>query len=91
MPSGNFPGNFQYFFDHTFVRGGMSEKEKNLAKLYTKLYEELKQGVQSNYDKLLPLFKNRLPGTRIVPVEEKIDVQQQIVVPYEEITKIIEI
>jgi ferredoxin len=54
------------------------------------LYDELRQGVQSNYDKIVPLFKKKTPGIRIIPVEEKVDVQQQVVVPYEETSKIVE-
>jgi NAD-dependent dihydropyrimidine dehydrogenase PreA subunit len=77
-------------FEHTLMRGGISEKEKKLAILYEKLFEELKELVQSNYDIFLPQAKSRSPGTRIVPVEEQVDVKQQIILPYEEITKILE-
>ncbi|MFX0186570.1 MAG: DUF362 domain-containing protein [Candidatus Hodarchaeota archaeon] len=80
------PGIFEY----TLMRGGTSEKEKKLANLYEKLFDELKQLVQSNYDTFIPQFKSAPPGTRIVPVEEQVDIQQQIVLPYEEITKILE-
>ncbi|MFX1451263.1 MAG: hypothetical protein ACFFCM_10500, partial [Promethearchaeota archaeon] len=77
-------------FEHTLMRGGTSEKEKKLAYLYEKLFEELKELVQSNYDMFITQSKSSSPGTRIVPVEEQIDVTQQVVLPYEEITKILE-
>lgn len=77
-------------FEHVLMRGGTSEKEKKLARLFEKLFDELKDLIQNNYDIFIPQFKNASPGTHIVPVEEQVEVQQQIVLPYEEITKILE-
>ena len=80
------PGIFEY----TLMRGGTSEKEKKLANLYEKLFDELKEMIQNNYDVFIPQFKSAPPGTWIVPVEEQVDLQEQIVLPYEEITKILD-
>ena len=85
-----FVGTYAGIFERSFYRGGTGEKEKKLAHLYEKLYNDLTQLVQGNYDIFIPQFKNQKPGTRIVPVEEQVDVKQQIVLPYEEITKIVE-
>ena len=77
-------------FESPLMRGGTSEKEKKLANMYEKYFDELTQDVQKNYDTIVPLFKNAPPAIRVVPVEEEIDVPEKIVLPYEEVTKIID-
>jgi len=77
-------------FERTLMRGGTSEKEKKLGKLYEKFYGELTQMVQDNYDVVIQELKNSSPWVRVVPVEQEVKLQQQIVLPYEEISKIVE-
>ena len=85
-----FIGTYAGIFERTFYRGGTSEKDKKIAYLYEKLFNDLKQVVQKNYDQFVSEFKNQKPGTRIVPVEEHVDLKQQTVLPLEEVTKIVE-
>jgi ferredoxin/predicted transcriptional regulator len=77
-------------FERTLMRGGTTEKERQLVHLYEKLFTELTNMVQNNYDLLIPEFKNSTPWFRVVPVEEEVKIQQQIVLPYEEISKIVQ-
>ena len=66
---GPFPGMFEY----SLMRGGTGEKEKKLVKLFDKLFKEMGEGTQKNYDFMVNQFKNFPPVDRVVPVEEKVD------------------
>jgi len=84
---GPFPGIFEF----TFMRGETTEKEKKLVKLFDKLFEEMSQATQKNYDELIPQYKKIIPAiARVVPVEKEIEVPKQIVLPFYEISKIVD-
>jgi len=83
---GPFPGMFEY----TFMRGESTEKEKKLVLLFEKMFDEMVEVVQKNYDVVTKMSKDSPPITRIVPVEELIDVGQEEVVPREELSKILD-
>lgn len=80
------PGIFEY----SLMKGETGEKEKKLARLFDRLLNEVIDGTQKNYDKLLDQFKKIPPITRVVPVEEEVKVGQELVLPPEEISKIVE-
>ncbi len=52
-----FPG----LFELTMVRGETGEKEKKLAVLFEKLFEELTQMIQANYDNVIGRVQDRAP------------------------------
>ncbi len=82
-----FPGIFEY----TLMKGETSEKEKRLVQLFDKLFKEMSEITQSNYENIVPQFKNFPPIDRIVPVEEEIkDIKGETVIPFEEVSKIID-
>ena len=83
---GPFPGMFEY----SLMKGGTSEKEKKLVKLFDKMFDELSEGIQKNYDFAVKQFKAFPALNRTVPVEEKIEVGHEEVIPQEEISKIID-
>jgi NAD-dependent dihydropyrimidine dehydrogenase PreA subunit/predicted transcriptional regulator len=84
---GPFPGLFEY----TNLRGETDEKHKKIARLFEKLFKEMQEGTQKNYDFLTKQFENVPALTRIVPVEEEIeDIPVEKVMPFEEASKIIE-
>jgi Pyruvate/2-oxoacid:ferredoxin oxidoreductase delta subunit/DNA-binding Lrp family transcriptional regulator len=84
---GPFPGIFEY----TMMRGGTSEKEKKLAGIFEKLFNELSQSVQEKYDEIVPKMKDVfIPVDRVVPVEEKIEVPEEKVLPFFEASKIVD-
>ncbi len=70
-----------------------SEKEKKLAKLYLKLFNELKEFVQGKYDSFTTAFKSVPPLDRTLPIlgknvegnEVKISINEEIDAPQEEI------
>lgn len=81
-----FPG----LFELTMVRGGTGEKEKRLAVLFEKLFQELAGLIQANYEPAMEALKNVPPITRVVPVECEVDVKQDTVMPYEDAMRIVD-
>jgi Pyruvate/2-oxoacid:ferredoxin oxidoreductase delta subunit len=81
------PGIFEY----TFMKGETGPKEKKLAGLFEKLFEQMTIRTQENYDEMKDLSnKIKIPFTRILPVEKTIDFQPETVIPFENVKKVIE-
>lgn len=83
---GPFPGMFEY----TLMKGGASEREKELVKLFDKVFDEIANGVQDNYDFMNKQFKSFPPIDRVVPVEEKVEPGYEETLPGEEVTKLLD-
>jgi len=81
-----FPG----LFELTMVRGETGEKEKKLAALFEKLFDELTSMIQANYDNVVEALKTVPPLTRVVPVECEVDMKLDSVMPYEDARKIVD-
>jgi NAD-dependent dihydropyrimidine dehydrogenase PreA subunit len=47
-------------------------------------------GTQRNYDTIVNAFKNAPPFDRVVPVDEEVEVQEEMVHPFEDVKRIIE-
>ncbi|TXT61821.1 MAG: 4Fe-4S ferredoxin iron-sulfur binding domain protein [Promethearchaeota archaeon] len=62
-----FVGIFEYYL---MKKIEYSEEEKRVAKLFSELFEELRDIVQERYDMFLPAFKNVPPLDRTVPLYE---------------------
>jgi ferredoxin len=75
--------------EFTLMRGETDEKAKNLARLYSKLYKQLVQDTQNNYEQMVKEFRNGPSLDRVIPVEEEISVREEIVLPLEEASKLI--
>ena len=86
---GPFPGIFEF----SLMKKSTSEtleRDKKLARLFDKLFEEMSEGTQKNYDNIVPQFKNFPPVDRVIPVEKEIDITQEVVLPSEEVKKVVE-
>ena len=80
-----------------------SQEEKDLARLFEKLLEDLKDQIQDNYDTLSPLFNsapavdrtlaNRLTQDgkpiKIIPVQKALDISEEFVLPSQTVEEII--
>ena len=80
-----------------------SQEEKNLAQLFEKLLEELRDQVQDNYDALSPLFKDSpavdrtVPARtteegnpiRIIPIDKTIEATEEFILPSQTVEEII--
>jgi NAD-dependent dihydropyrimidine dehydrogenase PreA subunit len=76
--------------EFTLMRGETGEKQKRLAKIWERFFNDLNKSAQQNYDQIMPMYKNALPFDRVVPIEQEVELQQEIVFPFEDVKKIIE-
>ncbi|MHA1689190.1 MAG: ATP-binding protein [Promethearchaeota archaeon] len=79
-------------FEYSLVRLDRPlEQKKKLARIYEKMFQEASELTQSNYDGLMPIFKEKMPiFARIIPIEKEISVPQEKILPLHEATKIID-
>lgn len=77
-------------FEHVFMAGKKTEKEKKLAKLFESYFKDIGDGYQKNFENTMEYLKQVPPLYRIVPVEEEVDIHDELILPYEEVSKIIE-
>jgi Pyruvate/2-oxoacid:ferredoxin oxidoreductase delta subunit len=76
-------------FEFTLMRGQTGEKEKKLARLFDKLFKELSNIVQDNYELAIDFLKTVPPITRVVPVDQEVEQKHDDVLPYEDVKMII--
>lgn len=82
---------FPDIFEYSLVSKGNMEKKKKLAEIYEKIIKEATELSQSNYDGLLPIFKEKLPPfSRIIPVEEELSVPQEMTLTTQAASKIVD-
>ena len=81
-----FPGMLEF----TLMRGETNESTKEIARLWQKFFDEIVEFTQKNYDLMLKSLENRPSVDRIVPVEQEIELNQERIIPLEEMSKIIE-
>ena len=81
-----------------------SPEEKDLARLFEKLLDELRDQIQDNYDALMPLFKSAPAADRtvpnkltedgkpvkIIPVQKTVDVSDEFILPSQTVEEIID-
>jgi NAD-dependent dihydropyrimidine dehydrogenase PreA subunit len=82
-----FPGIIEF----TLMKGTTGEKEQKLAQIIEKFFAELREGTQRNYDDMMPRFKDYPPPARVIPVEENVEVGQEVVLLAEEASKLIDL
>lgn len=79
------PGVFEY----SFMKGETGVKQKKLADLYEKIFEQMTVATQNNYDGITAQFKKFPPFDRVVPVNEMVEPQQEQIMPYEDVKELI--
>lgn len=81
-------------FEYTFMKKlEISEENEKLAMLFAKLFDELRNFVQKNYDNIVPIYQNFPPIDRTVPIldkttegeEIKILINKEISIPEEKV------
>lgn len=84
---GPFPGLFEY----TNLRGETGKEQKKLAMIFDKLFDEMRDLTQANYDVYVDQAKHYPPMARIVPIEEEIqEPMGDKIMPAEEVSRIID-
>ena len=82
-----FPGVLEF----TLMRGETTPTTKKLASLWEKYFNEMSEAVQQNFDNFIPLIRQAATSIdRVVPVETQIEMKEEIVVPYEGLSKILD-
>ncbi len=76
-------------FEFTLMRGETEPKQKKLAGLFDKMFDELSDLVQDGYDQIIPVLETVPPMTRVVPLETTVNEQADKVMPYEDVKNII--
>lgn len=76
-------------FEFTLMKGGKTEREKKLARLFDKLFKEIATLVQNNYEPVIDFLKTVPPITRVVPIEQEIEQKHDDILPYEDVKAII--
>lgn len=80
------PGLFEY----PFMKGETDERQRKLAELYDSFFDEMAKWAR-NYDEMIAKqIRSMMPLDRVIPVKEEVEVGQDLVLPYEDIIKIIE-
>jgi len=82
---GPFPGMFEF----TMMRGETGEKQKKLARLFDRMFDELAGMVRSNYDSIVPAFRAFPPVARVVPMRSEIDTSKGAVLPADAVNRIV--
>ena len=79
-------------FEYSIVkRDRPLEQKKKLAQIFEKMFKEANEMTQSNYEGLMPIFKDQTPiFARIIPIEKEITVPQEKVLPLHEASKLID-
>jgi NAD-dependent dihydropyrimidine dehydrogenase PreA subunit len=80
-------------FEYTFMKKiEFSEENKKIARLFTQLFNELAEFIQSNYDMILPIFQRMLPFDRTIPIHSnlegediQIEINKEIEIPEEKV------
>ncbi|MFW9969606.1 MAG: ATP-binding protein [Candidatus Odinarchaeota archaeon] len=91
-------------FEYTFMKKiEFSKENKKIAALFTKLFDELADFIQKNYDMILPIFKRMRPFDRTVPflpdnlkgetieitVNKELDIPEERVIATQKVEEII--
>lgn len=79
------PGLLEFMF----MRDDVGEIERKVADLQKKLFNGMIKYTQKNYDKIVPLMEKQPTFMRTIPVEEEIEPVREIVLPFQEVSKII--
>ena len=91
-------------FEYTFMKKiEFTEDNKELAALFAKLFNELSDFIQENYDTVITLFQNMPPFDRTIPIldknvsgeeinieiNEKLEVPEEIIIPTQKVEDLI--
>ena len=78
-------------FEYSLVGERPLEQKKKLARIYERMFKEATDMTQTNYEGLMPIFKDKIPiFARIIPIEKELTVSQEKVLPLHEASKIID-
>lgn len=81
------PGAFEY----NLMRGGTTEKDIKMAKLFDQLFKDVKGIVDENFDFVMGMFEGTKPITRVVPVNhDVVEKPGDNIIPHENVNDIVD-
>jgi Pyruvate/2-oxoacid:ferredoxin oxidoreductase delta subunit/DNA-binding HxlR family transcriptional regulator len=83
---GYLPGLLEF----TLMRGEKSAKQVKIAELWEQIFNGAREMTQKNYESFMNAYKQAPPIDRVIPVETQIEPHKEEVIPYEDVTKIVE-
>ncbi|MFX0008978.1 MAG: DUF362 domain-containing protein [Candidatus Hermodarchaeota archaeon] len=82
---GYLPGLLEF----TLMKGEKGTKQKKIARLWEEIFKGSKEMTQKNYEIFMNAYKQAPPIDRVIPVETQLESHEEEVIPYEDITKIV--
>jgi len=76
--------------EFTLMKGETGSKQQKIAKLWEQLFEDTKTMTQENYDTVIDAFKNAPAIDRVIPIESQVEPHEEIIIPSENLEKLIE-
>ena len=83
---GYLPGLLEF----TLMKGESGPKQKKIAQLWENIFQDSAEMTQNNYDIVMDAYKNAPPIDRVIPIETLIEPHEELVLPEEEVTKLVE-
>ena len=80
------PGMLEY----TYMRGEFDEKQEKLAQLEEDMFSNMIDLTQKSYNTMVKAYSMAPVTDRVVPVEELVEVPGEEIIPFEEVSKIVE-
>jgi Pyruvate/2-oxoacid:ferredoxin oxidoreductase delta subunit/DNA-binding HxlR family transcriptional regulator len=83
---GYLPGLLEF----TLMRGETGSKQKKIAGLWEQIFNSATEMTQNNYEVFMNAYKHAPPIDRVIPIETQIEPHEEEVLPYEDVTTIVE-
>jgi Pyruvate/2-oxoacid:ferredoxin oxidoreductase delta subunit len=75
--------------EFTLMKGETGSKQKKIANLWEKIFEDTTEMTQNNYKVIVDAFKNAPPIDRVIPIGEEIEAEGGKVIKNEEIENVL--
>jgi ferredoxin/DNA-binding Lrp family transcriptional regulator len=83
---GYLPGLLEF----TLMKGEKGSKQKKIAKLWEQIFDGAREMTQKDYEIFMNAYKQAPPIDRVIPVESQIEPHEEEVIPYEDVSKIVD-
>ena len=83
---GYLPGLLEF----TLMKGETGPKQKKLAQLWEQIFKDSAEMTQNNYEVVMNAYKSAPPIDRVIPIETQIEPHKELVLPEEDVKKLVE-
>ncbi|MFW9949049.1 MAG: indolepyruvate ferredoxin oxidoreductase subunit alpha [Candidatus Thorarchaeota archaeon] len=83
---GYLPGLLEF----TLMKGEKGVKQRKIAELWEQIFDGAREMAQKNYEMFMNAYKQAPPIDRVIPIGTQIEPNEQEVIPYEDVTKVVE-